>query len=263
MKKHYRALFLSDIHLGYPLCQADALLSLLDEISFDSLYLVGDIIDLWYLKQNQFQLLNPSHTRLFNRLLGYALEGKRVYYLSGNHDDALENPELKQLLEGLGIILDRHASHRTLSGKLYSVHHGDDFDIIDFGQSRVLTRAAGSMLLRAGASIDQIQVRLRGILGLSYWSLTGFAAEKIRFKRLNELGMSSLDFFENAISYDAKKRGFDGIICGHVHIPTSKLLHGVHYLNIGDWVKSCTALVETTEGQLEILKYNPKIRLRK
>lgn len=263
MKQHCRSLFLSDIHLGYPLCQAQALNTLLDEIEFDELYLVGDIIDLWYLQKNQLHLLDPKHTQLFDRLLSYSLSGKKVYYVYGNHDDALSNPRLKDVLSVSGIVFAEHLIYTTLGGKKYSILHGDEFDIIQFGQNKLPSRVLGDMIFQFGTNIDLVQTKLRTSLGFSYWSLMGFAADRIRYRKISRIGMNSLDFFENAISYDTLKRGFDGVICGHVHIPTNKIIQDVHYLNIGDWVKSCTALVETNNGDFEMLKLNEKTKIRK
>jgi UDP-2,3-diacylglucosamine pyrophosphatase LpxH len=263
MKKYYKSLFLSDIHLGYPLCRTSALNNLLDEIDFDELYLVGDIIDLWYLQKNQLHLLDPNHIELFDRLLSYSLNGKKVCYIYGNHDDTLSNPRLKDVLSVSGIMFADHIVYTTMQGKKYSVLHGDEFDIVNFGQNKAPSRILGDMIFQFGTNIDIVQTKLRKVLGFSYWSLMGFAAERIRYQKINRIGMSSLDFFENAVSYDALKRGFDGVICGHVHIPSSKIVQDVHYLNTGDWVKSCTALVETLDGDLEMLKLNDKIQIRK
>lgn len=259
----YKTLFLSDIHLGYPLSQVQALSRLLDSIDFEELYLIGDIIDLWYLKQNQTTLFNPEHVKLFERIRNYSQQGKKVFYVYGNHDEYLANPLAETLINSQDICFAKDFVYESLMGKKYFIVHGEDFDIVDFGQTKKVTRILGDATFRVAVSLDLIQGRMRNILGGDYWSLVGFASDKIRLRKIKKLGMSSLEYFERAVAFDTHKRGFDGVICGHIHIPASKLLYGTHYLNTGDWVKSCTALVETYEGNFEFLKFFPKTKIHK
>jgi UDP-2,3-diacylglucosamine pyrophosphatase LpxH len=262
-KPKYRTLFLSDIHLGYPLCQAEALSKLLDQIDFDTLYLVGDILDLWYMQKNQLYLFNPEHIAVVEKIVSLAKSGKRVIYLRGNHDEALDDPRLQGLFDLSAITFVDHDTFITAKGKKYSVLHGDDFDIANFTSKNLLVNSFSNFMFHSTIALDKVQNGLRNLLGLQYWSLTGFAADRLRYRKIRALGMSSLEYFENAVSFDAHKRLFDGVICGHIHIPCSKKIFGVHYLNCGDWVKSCTALVENYDGTFDFLKALPGTKISK
>jgi UDP-2,3-diacylglucosamine pyrophosphatase LpxH len=245
MQKTYRSIFISDIHLGVKDCKAEALNNFLKHNTCDTLYLVGDIIDGWKVQQNKLRW-KQSHTNVVRRILGHAKRGTRVIYVAGNHDEFLR-PMIPYGLSFGSIEIHNQIEHIGADGKHYLVVHGDLFDGI--------TRLAPWLSVLGDRAYDFILGfntafnRWRHRVGLGYWSLSKYLKQKVK---------RAVDFmfqFEKNLAGYCRKRGFDGVIAGHIHHAEIKEIDGVTYMNDGDWVESCTALVEHHDGRWEIITW--------
>ena len=241
--KTYRSIFISDVHLGTKDCQAEKLNNFLKHNSCDTLYLVGDIIDAWKIKQNKWRW-KQSHTNVIRRILGHAKRDTRVVYVAGNHDEFLR-PFMHYDI-GFGMIeVVNQIEHIGADNQHYLVVHGDLFDGI--------TRLAPWLAMLGDKAYDFIlglNTRINWIrhrFGFGYFSLSLFLKHRVK---------KAVDFifkFEKNLADYCKKRGFDGVICGHIHHAEIKTIDGIVYMNDGDWVESCTALVEHHDGRWEII----------
>ena len=245
MSNTYRSIFISDVHLGTRDCQADKLNNFLKNNSCDTLYLVGDIIDAWKIQQNKWRW-KQSHTNVVRRVLGHAKRGTRVVYIAGNHDEFLRPMIPYGFSFGL-VEIHNQIEHIGADGKHYLVVHGDLFDGI--------TRLAPWIAFLGDRAYDFVLVInskynwLRHRMGFGYFSLSQFLKHRVK---------KAVDFmfkFEQNLAGYCKKRGFDGVICGHIHHAEIKEIDGVMYMNDGDWVESCTALVENHNGRWEIITW--------
>ena len=243
--KTYRSIFISDVHLGTRDCKADQLNDFLKHNTANTLYLVGDIIDAWKIQQNKLKW-RQSHTDVVRRILGYAKRDTRVVYVAGNHDEFLRPMIPYGVSFGL-VELCNQTTHIGVDGKRYLVTHGDLFD----GVTRLapwlafLGDKAYDFILGANSRFNWIRHRM----GFGYWSLSQFLKHKVK---------KAIDFvfkFERTITDYARKRNFDGVICGHIHHAEIKEINGVIYMNDGDWVESMTALVEHHDGTWEIITW--------
>jgi UDP-2,3-diacylglucosamine pyrophosphatase LpxH len=242
----YRTIFISDVHLGSRGCKASELEKFLKENSCDTLYLVGDIIDGWKMQQNKMRW-KQSHTNVLRRILDMTKKGTTVYYVVGNHDEFLR-PLLRYGASFSRVAIVNSIEHVGVDGRRYLVVHGDMFD----GITRLapwisfLGDRAYDMLLNLNSHYNFVRHKL----GFGYWSLSRWL--KLRVKK-------AVDFMfryeENICGY-AKKRGYDGVICGHIHSPEIKLVGDMVYMNDGDWVESLSALVEWEDGTWEIVYAN-------
>jgi UDP-2,3-diacylglucosamine pyrophosphatase LpxH len=235
-----RTLFLSDLHLGTKGCQADQVLAFLKRYDSDTIYLVGDIIDGWRLKSGWYW--PQAHSDVVQKLLRKVRKGSRLIYVPGNHDDFLRSFIGNSF--GRIEILDE-AIHDAVDGKRYLVIHGDQFDL-------VVRHARWLALLGDGAYTAALVVNthlnaIRRRLGLTYWSLSAWA----KFKVKNAVNYISR--FEEFLSSEAKRQNVDGVICGHIHHAAMHDQCGILYVNTGDWVESCTAVVEHYDGTLELI----------
>jgi UDP-2,3-diacylglucosamine pyrophosphatase LpxH len=245
MEKKYRSIFISDVHLGTKDCKAEQLNNFLKHNSCETLYLVGDIIDAWKIKQNKWRW-KQSHTNVVRRILGHAKRGSRVVYVLGNHDEFLR-PYLHYGL-GFGMVeLTNQCEHIGADGKHYLVVHGDMFD----GITRIapwlsfLGDRAYDFILSVNNKFNWILHRM----GIGYFSLSRFLKHKVK---------KAVDFmfqFEKNLAGYCKKKGYDGVICGHIHHAEIKEIEGVMYMNDGDWVESLTALVENYDGTWQIVTW--------
>jgi UDP-2,3-diacylglucosamine pyrophosphatase LpxH len=240
---HYKTIFISDIHLGSKGCKADILVDFLKNNTTDKLYLVGDIIDGWKIQQNKWAW-KQSHTNVVRKILGYAKQGTDIIYIVGNHDEFLRPILPYGLTFGKIKILNQHV-HLGIDGKRYLVVHGDLFD----GITR-LTPWFSFLGDRAYDVLISLNTKFnwwRHKLGFGYWSLSQYLKQKVK---------KAVDFIthyeKNLINY-CKKRNFDGVICGHIHKAEIKDIDDFTYMNDGDWVESCSALVEHLDGQWEIV----------
>jgi len=245
MTTTYRTICVSDVHLGTRDCKAELLNDFLKHNTCDTLYLVGDIIDAWKIQQNRLKW-RKSHTDVVRRVLKIARRGTTVIYVAGNHDEFLR-PMIPYGASFGTITVCNQATHVGIDGRRYLVVHGDLFD----GITRLapwlsfLGDRAYDVVLRLNSRFNWIRHRL----GFGYWSLSKWL--KRRVKR-------AVDFmfkFEQTITDYARKRGFDGVICGHIHNAEIKEINGIIYMNDGDWCESCTALVEHHDGRWEIVHW--------
>lgn len=240
----FRAVFISDIHLGSPGCQAHALLDFLRDHNCDTLYLVGDIIDGWALRRRWFW--PQPHNDVVQKILRSARKGTRVVYVPGNHDEFARG--FTDHPFG-GIELVRDAVHVTADGRRLWVIHGDDFDGVV--QCARWLAYVGDNLYEFTLKLNRYLNRLRARLGMPYWSLSAFLKHKVK-KALNYV----MDF-EVAVAREARRKGYQGVVCGHIHRAEMREIDGVLYCNDGDWVESRTALVEHHDGRLELVHWEP------
>jgi len=242
LKRPLNAVWLSDIHLGYKGCRAEFILDFLEKNPAKVIYLVGDVVDFWSLKR---QFIWPqSHQAVLKKLLDLAATGCRVVYVPGNHDDQMRDLCEKSLLN---VEIHREVIHRTASGKQFLVVHGDEFDhaVRCSSFNRILGEASYDFLL----FLNRWSNRIRSWMGLPYWSLAYFIKNRVTN------AVAAIRAFEEAAALEAKKRGLNGIICGHIHQPEIRMIDDVLYCNDGDWIESCTALVEHNTGRLELVHW--------
>ena len=244
-KQTFRTIAISDVHLGTKDCKAEQLNNFLKHHTCETLFLVGDIIDGWKVQQNRLKW-RQSHTNVVRRILGHAKRGTQVIYVAGNHDEFLRPMIPYGLTFGMVRVVNQDI-YLGLDGKRYLVIHGDLFD----GITRLapwlgfLGDRAYDIILGLNTTFN----RWRHRLGLGYWSLSKYLKHRVK---------KAVDFifeFERNLATYCKKRGFDGVICGHIHTAEIKIIDGVVYMNDGDWTESCTALVEHWDGRWEIITW--------
>ncbi len=240
--QRYRSIWISDVHLGTRGCQADMLLEFLRLTESEKLYLVGDIIDGWRMRKNFYWA--QSHNDVIQKVLRKARKGTQVIYIPGNHDEAARE---YLGLEFGGIKVQGDAVHETADGRKFLIVHGDEFDVITKYAKwlALLGDSAYNLLLWVNTWLN----RIRRWFKLPYWSLSAYLKHKAK-KATEFIGR-----FEGALAEEAKRRGLDGVICGHIHHAEIRQVQTVLYCNDGDWVESCTALVEHDDGRLEILDW--------
>jgi UDP-2,3-diacylglucosamine pyrophosphatase LpxH len=240
--KHYRTIFLSDIHLGTRGCQAELLLDFLKNNEADTIFLVGDVIDGWRLKGGWYW--PQAHNDIVQKMLRKVRKGTRVIYVPGNHDEFLRD------YIGFnfgGVEIADHAIHTTADGKRLLVIHGDFFDIV-VRHARWLAFLgdwAYEVALWSNTWLNKVRRRL----GFPYWSLSAWAKLKVK-NAVNFIGT-----FEAALIDEAARREVDGVVCGHIHHAAIRDMGGMLYINTGDFVESCTAIAEHRDGRLEILRW--------
>lgn len=240
MPRRYRTVFLSDIHLGCRTAQPDALLAFLLSVECDTLYLVGDVVDGW--KFGCGWRWSETQTEIIKELLRRAQSGTKIVLVPGNHD-----PLFRRFLglDFLGLQVRDEVVHRTADGRRLWVLHGDKYDGLDH-HPRWQTRAA-DCAYQLTVSLNRMINAARGRMGKPYWSLVNYI--KTRLPR----AVHFIQRFEKTIAAAAAARGLDGVVCGHIHLAAIKDIEGVLYCNDGDWVESCTALVEHIDGRLELV----------
>jgi UDP-2,3-diacylglucosamine pyrophosphatase LpxH len=238
--RHYRAIWISDIHLGTSGCKADFLLDFLRVNESDQLYLVGDIVDGWQLKRGWYW--KQSHNDVVQKVLRKARKGTKVTYIVGNHDEVLR--EFLGLRFG-EILIENEAVHELRDGRRLWVTHGDLFDgVIQYAKwLAYLGDTAYTMALKVNDHFNY----LRHKMGMSYWSLSQYLKHRVKN------AVSFITAFEEALTTEARRRGYDGVVCGHIHRPEIREIDGTLYCNDGDWVESLSALVETHEGELKLV----------
>jgi UDP-2,3-diacylglucosamine pyrophosphatase LpxH len=237
---HVRTVWISDLHLGTPGCQAAALLDFLRDVECETLYLVGDIIDGWQLRRTWYWPL--AHNDVVQKILRKARKGTRVVFVPGNHDEFARR-YLALNFGGVDVVED--CMHVTADGRRLWVTHGDLFDGVI--QCAKWLAYAGDMAYELTLKVNRWFNRARARLGLPYWSLSRYL--KLKVKR----AVSYVGDFEAAVAREARRRGADGVVCGHIHHAEMRVVDGVLYCNDGDWVESLTALVEHADGRLEII----------
>lgn len=245
--RYVRSLFISDIHLGTSGCNANILLEFLRRYEANTIYLVGDIIDGWRLSSGWYW--PQSQNDVVQKLLRKVRKGARLIYLPGNHDEFLR--EYVGLNFGNIDVVDR-AIHVSADNKQYLVLHGDQFDVV-VAHAKWLAHL-GDWAYSFALWSNDIVNRVRRKLGLPYWSLSAWAKLKVK-NAVNFIGQ-----FETVLADEARKSAVDGIICGHIHHAADREIEGVRYLNTGDWVESCTALVEDFDGTMRIIRFAEELR---
>jgi UDP-2,3-diacylglucosamine pyrophosphatase LpxH len=241
-RQRLRAVFISDLHIGTPGFQAEALLDFLKHHPSDVLYLVGDIVDGWQLRRRWFW--PQSHNDVVQKLLRRARKGCRVIYVPGNHDEFARH-FVGHAFGGVEVLHD--TSHTTAKGLKLWVVHGDHFDGVI--QCAKWLAYLGDYLYELALRLNRHLNSFRARMGLEYWSLSAYLKLKVK-KAVN-----FISDFEVAVAHEAKRRGFDGVVCGHIHHAEIRDVNGTLYCNDGDWVESRTALVEHADGRLEIIHW--------
>ncbi len=243
-KRRYRTVWISDVHLGTPGCKAEHLVDFLKHTECDTLYLVGDIIDGWKLRGSWFW--PQEHTNVIRKLLTKSKRGTKVYYITGNHDEFLRKFVGFRLEIGNIQILNERV-HTTADGRRLLVTHGDAFDVITRYHRWIAVSGdmAYELMMRANYWVN----RTRRVLGMPYWSLSAFAKNSVKS------AVNIVSEYEQSVAHECKRRGLDGVVCGHIHHAEIRDIDGVSYLNCGDWVESCTALAENQDGEIEIIRW--------
>lgn len=239
---HFRSVFISDIHLGSRGCKAERLIDFLRRMECDHLYLVGDIIDGWRLKKRWFW--PESHGRVLYMLLERAGRGARVTYLPGNHDESMRSM-LGQDVGGITVVDE--TVHETADGRRLLVIHGDRFDSVvrDMKWLALIGAVAYETSVMANSLLNAARLRL----GYQYWSLSGYLKNQVK------AACSFMDGFERSLAAEARRQQVAGVVCGHIHKPKMQTIDDVLYVNDGDWVENCSALVEHADGRLELLDW--------
>ncbi len=242
--RRYRTIWISDVHLGTRACQAELLLDFLRHHDAESLYLVGDIVDgqeltkSWYWPQ--------SHNDVVQKILRKVRKGTSVTYVPGNHDDGVRS---FVDLAFAGVEVREEVVHRTADGQSLWVVHGDAFDrTVEFSQ---VLATLGSWAYDAAIAVDIAVNRIRRHVGAAPWSLAG------EIKRRSSHVTAYVQAYEQAVVTETRRRGLDGVVCGHIHTAALKSVDGVVYANDGDWVENCSALVEHADGRLESVQWGP------
>jgi UDP-2,3-diacylglucosamine pyrophosphatase LpxH len=247
--RSFRTIWISDFHLGTRTCRPHSLLDFLKRHESEYLYLVGDVVDGWQLKKTWYW--EQSHNDVIQKLLRKARKGTRVMYIPGNHDAFARG------YVGLrfgGISVQQQAIHTTVDGRRLLVLHGDEFD-------SVVTHSRWLASLGSSAYVFTIHLNhwfniVRRRMGYPYWSLSAYLKHKVKN------AVSVMDNFEHAVAAEARKAKADGVVCGHIHRAAIRVLDGITYYNCGDWVESCTALVEHFDGSMEIVEWPANENLR-
>ncbi len=248
-RRRYRALFLSDVHLGTRASQTTALLDFLRHHEAETIYLVGDIVDFWRMRR---EVIWPaSHNEVLQVLLEKVEQGSRVVFIPGNHDEVL------RFYCGAnfgGIEIERDCIHTTAGGQRLLVLHGDEFDVVVHYSRwvRFLGDRAYELVLWSDRPVNWMRRRL----GFGFWSLSAYMKTRVK------AAADYIDAFETALAGEAARRKLDGIVCGHVHQPADRRIGEVRYLNCGDWVENCTAIAEDADGGLNIMRWVHAVRLR-
>jgi len=240
--RHYRAVWISDVHLGTRGCKAAFLLDFLKRVESDYLYLVGDIVDGWRLSRSWYW--NQLHNDVIQKLLRKARKGTKVIYVPGNHDEMLR--DYLELHFG-GIHVVGEAMHRTADGRRLLIIHGDAFDGV-VRHARWLA-FLGDRAYNAALLLNHWFNKARLSLGYPYWSLSAYLKHRVKN------AVNYVSDYEVAVATEARRRGADGVVCGHIHKAEIREIDGILYCNDGDWVESCTALAEHHDGKLEILHW--------
>jgi len=238
-----RALFLSDIHLGSRACRAEQLLSLLKDYDPDYVFLIGDIIDFWAMSRSVYW--PAPHNTVVQKILRKARHRSKIYLIPGNHDEALRE-YVGSSFGDIKVVADY--IHTAADGKRYMLLHGDEYDQVTHYHRWV--SVLGDVSYTGLVHLNRLLSLIRRKLGVSgHWSLADYA------KRNVLRAVSFIGDFENSVVRNVKRLGFDGVICGHIHTPAIKRIDGITYINCGDWVDSCTAIVEHYDGHMQLVRW--------
>ncbi|MCM2318025.1 MAG: UDP-2,3-diacylglucosamine diphosphatase [Pseudomonas sp.] len=240
-KQSVRTLWISDVHLGTRDCQAERLDAFLKRYAPERVYLVGDIIDGWKLRSGVYW--PQSHTNVIRRLINMSRRGTEVIYVTGNHDECLRR--YADLVLG-NIRLVDEAEHLTADGRRLLVLHGDQFDVIT--RYHRWLAFLGDSAYEFTLTLNRWLNHWRQRWGYGYWSLSAWLKHKVKG------AVSYISEFEEALAHECTKRGFHGVVCGHIHHAEIRRVGAIEYLNCGDWVESCSALIEHADGRIELYR---------
>ena len=241
--RRVRAAWISDVHLGTRGSNAGALLDFLREYECETLYVVGDLIDIWQLRRGRYW--PQQHNDVIQKILRKARKGTRVVYIPGNHDEMLAG-----FFGAYGnITVQRHAIHRLMDGRRMLVIHGHELDAVV--QNVKWLAFAGDVGYQFLLSLNPAINFVRGRFGLGYWSLSAFAKQRVKD------AVSFIGRFEEEIARYAQKFSVDAVLCGHIHSAAIRQFGAVTYYNCGDWVETCSALIERDDGAVEMVNYHP------
>ncbi len=244
MSRRVRSIFISDVHLGTRACQAERLLEFLKAHEFEHLFLIGDIVDFWAMRRRGVYWSEPQNT-LVQKVLRRARHDVQVVFVPGNHDEAVREHSGSSFGN---IRVERDHVHVAADGKRYLLLHGDEFDQVTRYHKWVAI--LGDQAYALAVNLNRWLSILRRMLGVpGYWSLAGYAKRKVK---------GALEFifeFEDSVLRHARERGVDGVICGHIHAAAMRTADTTTYLNCGDWVDSCTAIVEHLDGHMELIRW--------
>ena len=240
--RHFRTLFLSDVHLGSKAAQAEMLVDFLRVHDAEKIYLVGDIVDGWRLKRSWHW--PQSHNDVVQKLLRKARKGAEIVYVPGNHDEFLRGFLGRHFG---GVEVKRNDIHVTADGRRFLVMHGDEFDVV-VRNARLLAYL-GDWAYDAAIAVNVVFNFARRKLGFPYWSISAWAKMKVK-NAVNFIGT-----FEKALADEAARHDCDGVICGHIHHAQLTTHSGIEYVNTGDWVESCTAIAERHDGSFELIRW--------
>ena len=239
---NFRTVWISDVHLGTADSKVDELLFFLDNMNCENLFLVGDIIDFEYMGQSKKGQWNTKHTQVIGKIASLSKAGINVYYILGNHDSIL-NGSIQTLK--LWFNVHNRFEYHTKSQKRILVCHGDEFEPV---HAKKLLKKIGSLGYKLLLCLDRVTNFFRAIVKLPYWSPCNALKNKLSSVK------KYISDYEKAVIVGAKREGFDGVICGHIHSANRIYEEGFVYLNCGDWVEECSAVVEQKNGQLKIIK---------
>lgn len=238
----YRAIWLSDVHLGSKYCQAEFLLDFLKSTECEYLYLVGDIVDIEAMRRSMHW--PQSHNNVIRSILGKAKHGTRIVFIPGNHDSELRDFEGHHFGE---VEIMKQTIHTTADGKRLLITHGDEFDnVIRCSRLMDLLGDWGYDLLMW---INRRHNQIRRVFNKPYWSLASYLKHRVRNAR------EYINRFEEVVAKEARRQQLDGLVCGHLHRPELTYIDGILYCNDGDWVENCTALVECHDGTMQLLHW--------
>jgi UDP-2,3-diacylglucosamine pyrophosphatase LpxH len=244
--KAYKAIFVSDVHLGTKMSQANRLLEFLKKVETEKIYLIGDIIDGWALKSSNYW--PKPHSDVIDRLLKFSHKNTKIIYVPGNHDEFLRS---YCDLEIGNFILKKEYVHYGIDGRSYLIIHGDEFDNIV--NNAKLLAYIGAWAYDLSISLNILINKIRSKFGLPYWSLSSYIKQSVKES------VKFISNYEKTLSDYVKSKKLDGVICGHIHHANISTINGVKYMNCGDWVESLTCLVENYDGSFEILDLTKKV----
>ena len=244
-KERFKTVWISDPHLGSKMTRTPALLDFLYSVETENLFLVGDIIDVWALRSSWHW--EQRHTNVVRKFLSFAKDGTRVVFIPGNHDETFR--DYVDLKFG-GIEIKKEFAYEAADGRRLLILHGDEFDAVI--KSAKWVAIFGARIYELLLVVNRVLNGVRRLFGLGYWSLAGY------LKRKTKDVVKIISNYELALANAAKVKGFDGVVCGHVHHAEIREIDGTTYYNCGDWVESCTALVEGLDGEFRLLDWSKR-----
>jgi UDP-2,3-diacylglucosamine pyrophosphatase LpxH len=244
----YRTVFVSDLHLGFRGARAEEFAAFLKRMECEHLYLVGDMVDMWSLRQRWFW--PATHNQVVRRVLKFAKRGTRITYVPGNHDEGLRNYAGIDLA---GIRIAKQAVHRTADGRSLLVCHGDEYDLVV--QHSALLSKLGTLGYDYLVALNRLVNDVRALFGFGRWSFSQAIKKRVKG------ACTFVSRFEDVLCDEARRRGLQGVVCGHIHEPRIVgRADGMSYANCGDWIERASALVEHADGRMEIVDVEDLLR---